>query len=178
MPPKSSIRQLPDPLRAEVDRLLADGRFSLDQVIQHLKTLGAEVSRSALGRYSQDFERVAQDIRMTREMARAVGRELSDLTDGDATTMLVESLHALLLKSRMQLADGEDISPKAVADQARAAKDLATALRIRADMEIQIEERARRKVEAEMKRRIEEARASGGFDAGTAEEALRILGFA
>lgn len=134
MPERSSVRRLPDELRSEVDRLLTDGRYTLDQIVAHVRKLGADVSRSALGRYSQQIDQVVEDMRLTREMAQAVGRELTDLVDDDATQLLVGSLQALLLKARMQVSSGTEIAPKDVADLARAAKDLQTALRSRAHL--------------------------------------------
>jgi len=144
MAPRSSIRKLPDELRKELDRLLNDGQFTLIQITEHMRALGADVSKSSVHRYSQDFERMAEDIRLTREMARAVGRELKDDIDGNATQMLVESMHALLLKSRMQLADSGDIDAKSVSDLAKAVKDLQTAAKSSTDMRMKLREQVAR----------------------------------
>jgi hypothetical protein len=151
---RSSVRRLPDEVRAEVDRLLTDGRYTLDQIVKHLRGLGVDsVSRSAIGRYSQQFERIAEDIKLTREMARAVGAELADLVEDDATQLVVGSIQALLLKARMQFGPDDEIRPKDVADLARASKDLATALRSRAHLRTAV----RRELEAEVAGRAEQA---------------------
>ena len=157
MPRKSTVKALAPEIRKELDRILGDGRHTLDEVVAHLRQLGAAVSRSAVGRYSQEFEQMLSDIRLTREMAAAVGRELSDLADGDATEMLVESLQALLLKVRKQLVDGEQIRPKDVADLARAVKDLAGALRIKADLISKLRDEQRKVVERELKEKLDSA---------------------
>jgi hypothetical protein len=139
---KSSIRMLPDDLRKEIDRLLSDGRFTIAQVAEHMRSLGADVSKSAVHRYSQDFERVAQDIRLAREMAQAIGRELEAVPDGDSGRLAIESLQALLLRARMQLASGDELDVNALAQLSRAAKDLQSALKSNVDVEIKVRERA------------------------------------
>lgn len=166
---RSTITALPSAFKAEIDRLLAEGLATYDDILTHLKSLGAPpVSRSALGRYGKDFDEVMADIRLTREMASAVGRELKDLTDGDATAMLVESLHALLLKARMQVSQSDEIAPKAVADLSRAAKDLASALNQRAALEIRVRKELAEKAAAKVKEIETEAAAAPM----TAQEAL------
>ena len=166
---RSSITALPEPFKKEIDRLLGEGLATYDQILAHLKTLGApEVSRSALGRYSLAIEEVMDDIRLTREMASAVGKELSAMTEGDATAFLVESLHALLLKARMQVAKSDEIAPKSVADLARAVKDLATAMNHRVALEIRIRKELTEKLDREAKAVSTEA----GERAVSAEEAL------
>lgn len=177
---RSSIRQLPDPIRDEVDRLLLGGRHTIDQITAHLQELGHPRSRSAVGRYAQQFERISEDIRRTREMARALGRELSDIADGgDATQMIVESLHSLLLRANLQLADDE-FKPKDVADLARAAKDLSLALKSSVDTGAAV----RRQLAEVVRRQAEEAgdavealaRESGVSEARAAELRRRVLG--
>jgi len=173
MPSKSTIRKLPDELRAEVDRLLRDGKVTLVQIVEHLRAMGADVSKSAVHRYSQDYERMAEDIRLTREMARAVGREVRDDVDGNATQMLVESLHALLLKSRMQLADSGDIDAKSVSDLAKAVKDLQTASKSSAEMRLKLREQVAR----EAAQVVDEVAPKEGLSTATIETIKeRILG--
>lgn len=141
---KSSIRSLPDDLRKEVDRLLREDRFTLVQVTEHLRALGADVSKSAVHRYSQSFEEVAHEMRLVREMSAALGKELDEVADGDATRLLVESLQALILRSRMELAKGEELDPEAVMLLAKALKDLGAAMKTSVDVEFKIRDRVAR----------------------------------
>ena len=169
MPPKSKIiTKLSPEARADLDQRLALGHHSLDDLVGWLQELGYEISRSSLGRYSQDFEAVTADIRATRELARAVGRELEDLADGDATAVVVESLHALIFKVRRQLlADEDSLTPKAVADLARAAKDLASALGQRAAMEVQIRRETEKKTKNAAVMEVEKAAKELGLSSET-----------
>lgn len=173
MAPRSNIRKLPDELRHELDRLLSDGKFTIVQITDHMRTLGAEVSKSSVHRYSQDFERMTEDIRLTREMARAVGRELKDDIDGNATQMLVESMHALLLKARMQLADSGDIDAKSVSDLAKAVKDLQVASKSNVEMRWKLREQVAR----EAAQAVDDVVQKQGLSAETVETIKeRILG--
>lgn len=138
---RSSIRNLPDELRKEVDRLLGDGRYTIVQVTEHLRELGADVSRSAVHRYSQSFEEVTHEMRLVREMSAALGKELEDVADGDGTRLLVESLQALILRSRMELAKGDKLDPEAVSYLSRSLKDLGSAMKSSVDVEMKIRDR-------------------------------------
>ena len=53
MPPKSTIIRLPPEIRAEVDRLIREGAATTDEIVAALRELGAETSRSAVGRYAK-----------------------------------------------------------------------------------------------------------------------------
>jgi hypothetical protein len=175
MPPRSSLRKLPTELRDELDKLLRGGRHTIREITDHLRVLGVDTSKSAVHRYSQDFERVAEDIRLTREMARAVGRELGDAANNDATRMLVESMQALVLRARMQLSTSDEIETKAVADLARSIKDLQGALRGSVDIELKI----RSEVAREAAKAAEESATRQGLTAETIEAIkAQILGVA
>lgn len=168
----SSITKLPPELRAELDRLLADGKLTLRDVTEHMRKLGGEVSKSAVHRYSQDFEQVAADIRMAREMAQAIGREL-EAVEGDSGRMVIESLQALLLRTRMQVATAGDIDPGDLAHLTRSAKDLQSALKLNVDVEIKVRDRALK----DAAKAAEEVATSEGLSSGTIEAIkARILG--
>ena len=83
MPRKSSIKQLPPPIKTEIDRLLSDGRTTIDEIVAHLQKLGVTVSRSAVGRYSQRFEDVSRKMREAREISTAFAKELGDFKNDE-----------------------------------------------------------------------------------------------
>lgn len=172
---RSSIRKLPPELRAEIDRLLTDGRHTLREITDHLRSMGAEVSKSAVHRYSQEFEDVAKDIRIAREMAQAIGRELEDATEGDAGRLGIESLQALLFRARAQIASSGEIEIGDFEKLARAAKDLQAAWKSNVDTELKVRERAAR----DAAKVAEEAAVESGLSAPTVELIkARILGIA
>jgi len=158
----STITRLPQELRSQLDRLLTQGKFTLVEITDHMRQLGADVSKSAVHRYSQHHEKIASDIRLTREMANAIGRELEDVT-GDSGRLVIESMQAILLRARMQIASGEEIDPKQLGELARAAKDLQHALKLNVDTEIKIRER----VVKEAADVVEKAATAEGLSAAT-----------
>lgn len=170
----SSITQLDGEVRSELDRLLTEGKFTITDITKHLQRLGAPVSRSAVHRYSQHQEQIASDIRYTREMATAIGRELEDVS-GDAGRLVIESMQALLLRARMEMAEGDEIDPKSLGELTRSAKDLQHALKLNVETEVKIRER----VLAQAAGAVEEVAKSEGFSAETVDMIKRkILGLA
>ncbi|MHC1792024.1 DUF3486 family protein [Solidesulfovibrio sp.] len=174
---QSSVKKLPTPIRKELDRLLADGAHTLDQVVAHLRQLGAPVSRSAVGRYSQEFEEVAAHIRESREVAAAFARELGEVPEGDMGRVLVEVVHRLVFKAGVAKLREGAIDAVDAARLAKAIKDLAAGSKISVDMEFKIREQ----VAAETaKKAAGEAEAVGrekGLSAETVEAIKsRILG--
>ncbi|MDR3361666.1 MAG: DUF3486 family protein [Desulfovibrio sp.] len=96
------IRRLPASLREQINAMLDSGR-TLDEIAAHLKTLGADVSRSGLGRYKQRIEKVASRLRASREAAEALVARLGEGTDeGRIGRMLTQTImnltHDYILK--------------------------------------------------------------------------------
>lgn len=137
--PRSTVKRLPDEVKAAIDERLRDGKWSLDELTEYVRGRGADVSRSALGRYSQGFDRVAEDIRFSREVAQQVGAELKGVR-GDAGRLVIESLQALLLRAHLQMSDGDTVDPDELSKLSRAAKDLQGALRLNVDTDVRIRE--------------------------------------
>ena len=75
------VRRLPPELREQLHAML-DAGHTLDEITAHLKSLGADVSRSGLGRYKQQVDKVAQRLRESRNMADAI----MDRMGADAAT--------------------------------------------------------------------------------------------
>jgi len=175
---KSTVKTLPTQIRAEVDRLLADGRYTLDDVVAHLRKLGADVSRSALGRYSKEFEAVAAKMREAREVTTAFAKELGELPDNDMGRMLAELLHTVVFKvlTNQTGADGA-ADAQDVMFLARSLKDLATANRMSAELEMKIRDRVATETAKKAAAAAEDAAREQGLSAETVEAIkARILG--
>lgn len=169
---RSSLHKLPPEIVNEVNRLLADGRFSLDEIVAHLRTMGVDsVSRSALGRQRQKLEKVAARLRQSREAMEALTREFGpSFAEGEQGRRLVEILRSITYDVMAAKMDGEDVDPKQVMVLSRAIKDMAQAARLDQDYEARVAERIRREAE----HRLEEAadRAAAESDGLTPQEAL------
>lgn len=160
-------------IREELNRLLLDGRHTIRQVTDHLRKLGVDASKSAVGRYSIRFEEEAKDARMVRELALAVGKEVEDIADGGTVRMLVESLQALVLYAKKQMTDEQQFDARSIADLAKALKDLQLATKA------SVETRARlRKEFADEAAKAAEAVATAQGISATTIDAIkaRILG--
>ncbi len=178
MPRKSTVKRLPPDIRDAVHRLLDSGR-TLDEIRAHLEGLGADVSRSALGRYAQKYEEVAARLREAREVTTAFAKQLEDLPS-DMGRVLTELLQSIIFKLLLKQHEGEDptVSAEEVMFFARSFKDVSSAMKSSADMEMKIRDRAKHEAEEEIKRKLGDAVGERRLDPAVAEEALRVLGFA
>jgi len=177
---KSTVKTLPAQIRAEVDRLLGDGRFTLDDVVTHLRKLGADVSRSALGRYSKEFEEVAARMRESREVATAFARELGEIPNNDMGRILVEMLHGLVfrvLKQRTKEDQDAPVKPMDLMLLAKAIKESVGSTKISAELEMKIRDRVAAETAQKAAGVAEDVAREKGLSAETVEAIkARILG--
>jgi len=107
MPRKSTVRRLPPELREQIGALLDQGR-TLDEITAQLAQLGAEVSRSALGRYKQHLDKVGEKLRRSREVAEALIAKLGNAPESKALRLNVELMHSVLLDLALNANASED----------------------------------------------------------------------
>ena len=117
---RSTISRLDPKIKAELDRLLKEDRHTIDQVVAHLRELGAELSRSAVGRYHQRFEEIGKRMRDSREVAKVWADRLGSEPQGDIGKMVMELLRTLAFDVSLAMTEpGEDgalpkLDPKAI----------------------------------------------------------------
>ena len=161
---KSSIDRLPPEVRDLIGSLRENGR-TIDEILEKLRELDVTVSRSALGRYTQQIDDLAEVLREGRVVSQAVMERIEDAPESRVARMNVELMHGIA--SKLLLGSAKEIGPKEAAFLAKALKDLATASKADLDREI----RLRRDLRAEVEKRIEKvAREAGsppGVDANT-----------
>ncbi|GAB7082297.1 DUF3486 family protein [Megalodesulfovibrio paquesii] len=135
MPGVSTVKRLPPEVRDEVHRLLESGQ-TLDAIVAHLRSLcsavGVEaVSRSALGRYKQHFDRIVERVRRSREIADALVRNFGQEDEHKTARANIEMMHAIVSDMLMQMGDPDDPEGGEAGGlqlDARQAHDLAKAL--------------------------------------------------
>lgn len=150
---KSTVRQLQPEVLKEVNHLLSEGRATLDEILSHLRKLGVDdVSRSALGRHRQQFEKIAAKLRQGREMTEALVRDLGpNAAEGKHGRVLVEIMRNLVNDFLFeQMGDGATADPKTLQSLARTAKELSQALRLDQDFELKIRERVEKETLAKL----------------------------
>ena len=155
---KSSLRRLPPEILQEVNRLLSEGRFTLDEILAHLRGMGVDtISRSALGRQKQRIDKVAAKLRQSREITVSLVQELgANSTEGEQGRLLVETLRGMIfdhLEARIE--DGDLGDPKSFMALARTLKDMAQANRLDQDFETKVRERVEKEVKAKLDKAVD-----------------------
>lgn len=111
MPKRSKILQLPEEIKATLDKRLISGGFSgYRELASWLAEQGFEISHSAIHRYGQEFEEKIAAIRIATEQAKAITDAVGDDAGatGDALIRLVQE------KAFQVLVKMSDLDPEAV----------------------------------------------------------------
>lgn len=116
---KSSVDRLQPAAKKRLQKLIADGRHTLDEMLDTLRRefpSAAAPSRSALGRYAQRHEDMAGHLRQSRELAAIWTRELGEQPEGDVAKLVMEFLRTAALDASMDMMQGRvEMDPKALA---------------------------------------------------------------
>ncbi len=176
------LAELPAAIREEMDRLVRDGA-TIDSIVAHLRAMGAPVSRSAVGRYKQKAERQLKRYREAQEVAGVWVAKLGENPKGDVGRLVQEMLKTAAfqtLDSMMPDEEGEEgavagLDPKDLALLSRTIKDVASAEKMSAELELRVRKELQVKVDAALKKA--EAEAAGGTSAAAPSmaEALRRI---
>lgn len=172
----SSIDRLPTEIREAIGRLREHGK-TLDEILDHLRAMEVEISRSALGRHVKGMAAMGERLRRSRAMAEGLARQLGE-TPGDKMARLnIELLHSQVndLLAAADEEEGGGLDAKGATMLAAAIERLTKAARQDQDFVL--------KLEARVKDEAAKSVASAGRDLGLTEETVgaitrRILGIA
>lgn len=179
MAPRSSIEQDPR-VKAAADEAIRAGA-TIDQIVEKLQELGADVSRSAVGRYTFKTRAAMAKLREVREVAKVWADKFGSEPDGDIGQLVGQVLQALAYQQATQMADTEEAiaegaGPREVMFLAGALKDIASAQKISADRILKVRKETAAKAAAEVEK---VARQVGGMTADTvAKLRAAVLGTA
>jgi len=158
---KATIGTLPPEIRAELDRLFRDGRHTIDQIVTHLRGLGADVSRSAVGRARKTYEERLSRYREAQEVAGVWVTKMGEDPKGDVGQLCAEMLKTVAFQTLSDMVDGPaeaddggtppSATPADIMLLAKAIKDLEgakktsvdTALKVRKELAAQIDRKLR-----------------------------------
>lgn len=98
----STMRRLPRQVLDAVNRLLEEGR-TIDEVTAFLQDMGAEVSRSSVGRYRKLWAEAVRDLAEVREFSRTVVAELSKQPESRMARLNTELMEAALFQCMSSL---------------------------------------------------------------------------
>lgn len=168
----STIDRLPGEVRDSIAGLRRQGR-TLDEILDHLKALDVEVSRSALGRHVKSLAEVGESLRRAEAMAKFIVEKFGDEPDervGRANMRILQgSLLEILTAER-----GEDDDGKPITLSVGEAKELSLSLqrlvsaqRMDAERQIRIQTEARAKAQREAATNVESAAKAKGMSAET-----------
>lgn len=137
----SSIDRLDKDLRAEINRLRVDKGFTIEQIVEYLKSMNAAVSKSAVGRHVKKLAEVGARIREARAVAEGIAPTIADKDDGQLVNMNVELLHSAIMRLQSGTGDdGNDVELSAVEAMmiGKAIQAAASAAKINADRVLKI----------------------------------------
>lgn len=173
----SKIRRLPQELRELLHQMLDQGR-TLDEITAHLKALGADISRSGLGRYKQQVDKVAARLRESRNMAEAImdrmGAQAAAGKSGDALIQMLTTLTTDYMLRRLDDPDAEtDVAE--LRALARTVKERAQAARATQDYVDRVKEEARKEAQQKIRAKVQELGSMSQLKELTDEELARRL---
>lgn len=164
---RSSIEDLPKETQERLADLIREG-WTLDEITKVLTDMGAQVSRSAVGRYVQ-----RQSMAMLRyQEAQAVAKVWVDRIeaepDGDVARLLPQMLSAVAFSTIDAMSDSEEgAAAMDVRLMAAAIKDLSGAKMSQAQLELkmrEVREQERRKALEDAAKVVGEAARAQGMD--------------
>lgn len=182
----SKIDRLPPEIREAIGRLRDHGK-TIDEILDHLRSMEIEVSRSALGRHVQAMEKVGERLRRSRAVSEALVRQLGDAPESKTARLNIEMMHSFVFDflASAEETEGDDSGkakallrdPKAVALFSEAVERLTKASRHNADFVEQVEKRAAARAKTEAAKAAETAARESGLTGPTIEAIKRsILG--
>ena len=169
---RSTVAALPAELVQACNGLIREGR-TIAEILQALQALGANVSRSAVGRYVKGARDAMEKYRQAQEVAKVWVDKLEAEPGGDVARLLPEMLRVVAWQSLSEL--GEAQQPV----KAMALKDLAGANKTHVDVELQLRrlrEQVRSRADAAAREVESMTRQAGMSDELVASIRQRILG--
>jgi len=170
---KSSISRLPAPVKSHIEKVLAAGKHTLDELIADLQArfphearAGELPSRSAMHRYGQKLERRLAAIKASTEAAMLIREQAGDDRDArsEALTALVQTELFEAILALQEADDPEADQQDRVALLSKAAKNIATLTRSSINLKIfqaKVEEAARKALLQEQRAKLDELGKSG-----------------
>lgn len=171
MPPRSKIDQLPESVKAELDRrLIGDGFRNYVELAAWLTERGHAIGKSAVGAYGQTLQRRLDAIRASTEAAKLIAEAAPDDAD-ERSNAIISLVQTEIFESLLALQEAEEVADPAerVAILGKAAKNIAslTSASVR-----------RNKWAAEVKAKVKEAAEDVkkiASQAGISEEAMAAI---
>lgn len=185
---KSSIDRLSAEVKGHIERRIAEGRMTLDELIAELRATfpdeaaeGELPSRTAVHRYGQKLERRLSAIRASTEAAKIIQAQAGDDKDArsEALTALIQTeLFEAILD--MQEATGDELDAgDRVGMLSTAAKNIATLTRSSVNLkqfQAKVEDDTRKRLLEEQRAKLDAMGSKGGVTEDTKRAIREALG--
>jgi hypothetical protein len=184
---RSKAARLPAEVREELERLWREGRVTLDQMMEFVRSKGVDVqsdpehgvSRSGLHRYLKSFGEAAERMRQAQQIAGSIVGKLSETGSGDVRRLLTQLLSQVAMyQLRAMESEGVEVKPAELMFLAKAIRDIEGAFKTGVDAELKV----RKEIAAELQKRaapaldkIDEAARSGGLSPETAAQIRKAI---
>ncbi len=142
MAPRSSIEKNPA-LRAAVEKLIAEGEHTIDDIHEAVAEYG--VSRSAVGRYANRYRPMVETIIRDRAVREAMRKHLPDGIDTGIVDIAIHRAQSEVLRAMDAMGDDDEAaSPDRIAKLVRSLNGVIKAMRDKRSFqdEIRASERA------------------------------------
>lgn len=185
---KSTISRLPADVKAFIEKRLAEGRSTLDELIAELRErwpgaaqAGELPSRTAVHRYGAKLERRLAAIRASTEAAKLIQAQAGDDKDArsEALTALVQTELFEAILALQEADDPEADAGERVSMLSAAAKNIATLTRSSINLKVfqaKVEAEARRALLEEQRAKLEAMPSKGGVTEDTKRAIREALG--
>lgn len=168
----SSVKRLDPSVRAAVDDAIREGRATIEDIVALLRNMGAQVSRSAVGRYKQRAEEQMKRYREAQEVAKVWIGKLTTDPEGDVGRLLAEMLRTTAFQT---IGDIDEATPQDIMFLGKALKDLASADTLTANRILVVRREAAKEAAVVA---VKEAKGAGLSDEAAEMIRKKILGVA
>ncbi len=177
----SSIDRLPEPIRALIGQLRQDGR-TIDEILDKLRELDVEVSRSAVGRHVKSLAEIGADMRRSRDIASALVGQFGAEPDDKLARLNMELMHGVIFQIMTAASkpgeDGEEGGPVTFSAGdamflAKALQSLTSASKTDAEKTIRLREEAEKKARAEAAAAVD--RVAKRTEAGLSKDTVNAI---
>lgn len=147
--------------RAAFDRMIGEGKVSIDDLVNWLHGRGYEISRSSVHRHATKVDAVAEKLRQSRAITEALAKQLGDAgTQGEQGRLLVELTQSLVFDFLTKAAGDDDdkpsLAPQDIMQLGKGLSELAKSARYSQDFETKIKELAEKAAREEAAQRVKE----------------------
>lgn len=178
---RSTVAALPRELVEACNGLIRDGH-TIEEILAALQGMGAQVSRSAVGRYVKSARESMEKYRQAQEVAKVWVDKLEAEPSGDVGRLLPEMLRVVAFQTLTTMGESEQhVGAMDVMLLAKALKDIAGTQKVSIDTELQlrrVREATQAKADAAARAAAQEMQQAGVSEATIAAIRQRILGVA